>query len=72
MTLPSPYTTKDFDVLDALCYQYYGFTTGTVEAVYEANRDLASLGVVLPRGTTITFPPLAPPATTTEVIRLWD
>jgi phage tail protein X len=30
------YQTKDGDVLDAICWKYYGSTTGMVEKVLEA------------------------------------
>ena len=33
--------TSDGDLLDTLCYQYYGHLNGTVETVLAANRLLA-------------------------------
>lgn len=40
------YRTKDGDVLDAICREYYG-KDGMLEAVYEANTGLADQGPVL-------------------------
>ena len=71
MAIVSPYLTKNGDVLDAICYAYYGFTVGAVEAVYGDNPALASMGMVLPAGVLIVLPDLTQPATTTEALRLW-
>lgn len=42
--------------LDALCWRYYGSTSGTVEAVMAANPGIAALGVALPAGTVVEMP----------------
>ncbi|MEK6316531.1 tail protein X [Burkholderia gladioli] len=42
--------------LDALCWRYYGSTSGTVEAVMAANPGIAALGVALPSGTVVEMP----------------
>ena len=52
------YTTKDGDVLDAICWKYYGSTIGTVEKVLEANRHLAELESVFSAGVKIVLPDL--------------
>ncbi|MDN7497079.1 tail protein X [Burkholderia gladioli] len=42
--------------LDALCWRYYGSTSGTVEAVMAANPGIAALGVALLAGTVVEMP----------------
>lgn len=65
------YHTQDGDVLDAICWKYYGRQAGAVEAVLEANMHLAAIGEVLPAGLVIVLPELEAPALPTTV-RLWD
>ena len=65
------YITKDGDVLDAICFKYYGSTTGVVEKVLEANRHLAELGAVFAAGTKIVLPDLTPEEET-ESVKLWS
>ncbi len=65
------YITKDGDVLDLICWKYYGSTSGTVEKVLEANRHLANLDAVFAAGIKIILPDL----TKTEEeksIKLWS
>ena len=50
------YTTKDGDVLDAICQKYYGSTLGTVEQVLEANRHLESEPEIFKAGVRILLP----------------
>ena len=38
------YNTKDGDVLDDICYRFYGHLDGTVEKVLEANDFLGFAG----------------------------
>ncbi len=66
------YRTQQHDVLDAVCFQYYGRQTGTTEAVLEANPHLADRGPVLPAGIIIVMPDLPVPETTHATVRLWD
>ena len=69
------YTTKDGDVLDSICWKYYGstgsFSVGTVEKVLEANRHLAELGAIFSAGTKIILPDLAL-AIEPESVKLWS
>ena len=44
------YNTKDGDVLDDICYRFYGHLDGTVEKVLEANDFLGFQPPVLPAG----------------------
>ena len=65
------YTTKDGDVLDEICWKYYGSTSGTVEKVLEANRHLAELGSIFAAGIKIILPDLAQEEET-ESVKLWS
>lgn len=58
------YLTQQDDELDDICYRFYGYSSGSVEAVLalEENRELALLLPVLPAGVTITLPDIAPKA----------
>ncbi len=64
------YQTSDGDMLDDLCWRYYGRQSGAVELVLGANPGLADRGPVYPAGI-ITLPDLAAP-TATGPVRLWD
>ena len=66
------YTSRDGDVIDAVCRAFYGREAGAVEAVLEANPGLAELGPVLPAGTKVTLPDLPRPLETIETVKLWD
>ncbi len=65
------YFTKDGDVLDAICWKYYGSTTGVVEKVLEANRHLAELGSIFAAGVKIILPDLTQEEET-ESVKLWS
>ena len=66
------YTSRDNDLIDAVCRAFYGREAGAVEAVLEANPGLADLGPVLPAGTKVTLPDLPSPLETIETVKLWD
>ncbi|WP_099122859.1 tail protein X [Xenorhabdus sp. KK7.4] len=57
--------------MDALCWRHYGRTQGVTEQVLEANPGLADLGAILPHGTEVTLPDIAP-AAVTPTLQLWD
>lgn len=65
------YVTKDGDVLDAICWKYYGSTTGVVEKVLQANRHLAEVGAIFSAGVKIVLPDLAQEEET-ESVKLWS
>jgi len=65
------YVTKDGDTLDWLCWRYYGKQSGAVEAVLEANPNLADLGLTFPAGIVIELSELAP-SEDDQPVRLWD
>lgn len=66
------YRTKDNDTLDAICWNYYGQQSGTVEAVLKANPGLADLGAKLPAGIVIQLPQLTEPSQLLNTVKLWD
>ncbi|MCF6766190.1 tail protein X [Thiotrichales bacterium 19S3-7] len=63
------YITKTGDMLDDICYQYYGTESVTFK-VLEANRDLADLGEILPSGIEIELPDFPPPER--RAVKLWE
>ena len=67
------YTTRDGDVLDAICAGHYGVghEATLLTVVLEANRGLADKGDVYPAGMTILLPDWSPPPGESE-FRLWD
>jgi len=64
------YTTKDGDMLDRVCWEYYGMESA-VTKVLEANPGLADLGPVLSAGVEIVLPEIATPEPD-QGINLWD
>lgn len=60
------------DTLDAICQRYYGRTAAVTEAVLEKNRGLAELGPILPLGTLVELPDVAPAPQKKDMIQLWD
>ncbi len=64
------YQTKRGDVLDAICYQHYGYHEGTVEAALEANPELCGQPLILPAGLTIELPTLSDPVQA-DTLKLW-
>jgi len=65
------YRTKQGDMVDAICYKFYGRESAAVD-VLKSNPGLADKGAVLPAGILINLPPLAAPATPSNTVRLWD
>lgn len=62
--------TSEGDVLDTLCYQFYGHLKGTLEAVLAHNQGLADEMQPLRAGLLIEFPDLPP--VTDETVQLWS
>ena len=66
------YRSADGDMVDLICFDYYGtHDGGVVEAVYAHNRDLATYPAKLPAGVLIELLD-RPPATPVATRRLWD
>lgn len=66
------YITKDGDRLDAICWRYYGRSSGAVEAVLEANHKLAKEGQTYRAGLVIELPAIEITPETNNGVRLWD
>ncbi len=62
--------TSDGDLLDTLCYRYYGHLNGSVEQVLDANQGLADEPQPFRAGVLIVLPDIV--ETTQESIQLWD
>lgn len=62
--------TSDGDLLDTLCFNYYGHLNGTVEAVLDANQGLAAEPQPFRANVLIRLPDL--PDATDEAVMLWD
>lgn len=60
------------DTADLICHRHLGRTAGVVELVLEANPGLAALGAVLPMGTAVELPDVAPAAAQSDLMQLWD
>lgn len=60
------------DTVDMICQRHYGRTAAVTEAVLDANPGLAELGPILPPGTLVELPELAPPPQNNNLIQLWD
>lgn len=50
------YTTEAGDMVDHICWRFYGREVGPTEAVYDANPGLTAYGPVLPEGVAIILP----------------
>ncbi|WP_264687463.1 tail protein X [Wolbachia endosymbiont (group B) of Erynnis tages] len=50
------YITRENEMLDYICFKRYGYSSGAVEIVLEANPGLAEYGSFLPTGLKIRLP----------------
>lgn len=66
------YTTKQNEMVDAICHRHYGRTKDVTEAVLAANPGLAMKGVVLPFATTVVLPVIAVRTRQRPLVGLWD
>lgn len=66
------YTTRQNEMIDAICRRVYGDESGYVEQVLEANSGLAALGAPLPDRTVIRLPDLPKASEVVPVVNLWD
>jgi len=60
------------DTLDQLVWRETGLASPAVEAVLEANRDLADAGEILPEGTVVRIPALVTATVEQQLVQLWD
>jgi len=65
------YRTKTDDVLDDICYRYYGNSSAIID-VLNANPQLAEQPEKLPANLIINLPTINQTSTTTNTVRLWD
>lgn len=65
------YVSKDGDVLDQICHNYYGITAKIVEQVLEANPHLSELDAVFEAGIKITLPEINIQKES-EIVKLWS
>lgn len=65
------YTTKDGDVLDQICQNYYGKTSKIIEQVIEANPHIIELEAVFEAGIKITLPDIIS-IQESETVKLWS
>ena len=67
------YRTSDGDTLDYICFNFYGYTAGSLDAVYEANPGIENENPFLPAGIEVVLPELVTSRSSDETpIRLWD
>ena len=64
------YLTKDGDVLDQICQNYYGKTSKIVEQVIEANPHIVDLEAVFEAGIKIILPDIIQEKES-ETVKLW-
>ena len=69
--MTATYTTKMGDMVDLICFRYYGRHVGTAEVVLAANRGLAAHGEVLPAGLVIVLPDLPKQSAAKLPVKLW-
>tara|TARA_B100000459_G_C8598314_1_gene210853 strand:+ start:5091 stop:5300 length:210 start_codon:yes stop_codon:yes gene_type:complete len=65
------YITIQDDELDQICHDFYGYASGSVELVLEANRDLAKELPYIREGIQIILPEIPKP-TVNPTTRLWE
>jgi len=66
------YQTKDGDMIDAICYRYYGVSSGYMEKVLAANPGIAVQGPVYPAGVLIELPDVQASAVQTDRKTIWS
>lgn len=72
MMAMATYTTRQGEMIDAICRRFYGDESGYVEQVLEANPGLAALGAPLPDRATISLPDMSKASEVVPVVNLWD
>jgi phage tail protein X len=65
------YQTKEYDIIDWICWKHYGFTSGSVEEVLRTNQCLAEFDDYLPDGLLIKLPEINK-TNLVKTIKLWD
>lgn len=57
-------------MLDEICFKFYGFIDGAIQAVFEQNPGLADLGEVYEADVRIMLPDVSEPIK--RELRVWD
>lgn len=65
------YVTRAGETADLACHRFYGRTAQVTEAVLAANIGVASLGPILPLGTTLVMPPV-PARAARPLVKLYE
>ncbi|MGB1374074.1 MAG: tail protein X [Aequoribacter sp.] len=71
MNTDAKYRTRQGDMLDRICLEFYGYSSEAVEVVLKHNPGLAALGPVYEAGVIIELPQLKLKGKIDRV-RLWD
>lgn len=66
------HVTKQNETVDLACWLHYGRTRGVTELVLDTNPGLAAKGPILPMGTAIAMPVVAPQDKQSRTVKLWD
>lgn len=66
------YTTKQGEMVDAICQRHYGRTKDVTEMVLAANPGLAAMGPVLPFATRVVLPAMQEKTRRRPLVGLWD
>lgn len=66
------YTTRQGEMIDAICRRFYDDESGYVERVIEDNPGLAARPIPLPIGTKIMLPDLPRMSAERKIVSLWD
>ncbi|MDN5248401.1 MAG: tail protein X [Wolbachia endosymbiont of Tyrophagus putrescentiae] len=64
------YVTRENEMIDYICWKHYGFSSGAVEVVLEANPGLAEY-TFLPAGLKIKLPNIEKP-TQKSKLKVWE
>jgi phage tail protein X len=76
MNTAAKYRTRQGDMLDRICLEFYGYSSEAVEAVLKHNPGLSALGSVYESGVIIALPDLKGPELKlqgqADRVRLWD
>ncbi len=65
------YITRENEMLDYICFKHYGYSSGAVEIVLEANPGLAENGSFLPAGLKIKLPVIQKPVQKSKS-KVWE
>jgi phage tail protein X len=65
------YRTKENDIIDWICWKYYGFTSGAVEEALQTNPFVAEYDDYLPEGLLVYLPEISK-ENSVKRVKLWD